>query len=406
MRTVEEHLGLILDTVRPLPPYDQPLLDSLGLPLCEDVFASFPLPSFDNSAMDGYAVRSVDVAGAGADTPVALPVVGEIAAGTGESYALGQGTALKIMTGAPMPSGADAVVPVEDTDRGIATVQIHRQPAVDQHVRHAGEDIEAGTRVLEEGRVIGVRETALLAALGHGQVRARPRPRLVVLSTGSELREPGTGLGRDSVYDSNSYMLAAAARRAGATPYRVGVVPDDPQQFSDALSDQLVRADLVVTSGGVSKGEYDIVKEVLSTLGTVQFAEVAMQPGKPQGFGTVGDDDTPVFTLPGNPVSSYVSFEVFVVPALRRMMGRLPYKRPRVVATLTNDLTSPPGKEQYLRGNFGYPRGEPEVATVGGPGSHLLGGLADSNALIVIPAETTSLSAGDRVSVLVVDREF
>src|SRR5262249_47064533 len=195
-----------------------------------------------------------------------------------------------------------------------------------------GEDIRVGDHVLDEGTVLGPRQLGLLAAVGRSQVQARPRPRVVVLSTGSELRDPGTGLGFDSVYDSNSYMLAAAVRAVGAISYRVGPVVDDPDVFSESISDQLVRADAVVPSGGGRTVEYDVVKEVLGKLGTVEFCEVAMQPGKPQGFGTVGEDATPIFTLPGNPVSSYVSFEVFVRPALRRMMGLAPYSRPLTLA--------------------------------------------------------------------------
>jgi len=226
------------------------------------------------------------------------------------------------------------------------------------------------------------------------------------MSTGNELRDPGSQLGYDSIYDSNSYLLAAAVRAAGAIPYRVGAVGDDPHVFSDALSDQLVRADVVVTSGGVSKGAYDVVKDVLSRLGTVEFCEVAMQPGKPQGFGRVGEDQTPIFTLPGNPVSSYVSFEVFVVPALRRLMGRLPYRRPLVQATLTDDVPSPKGRRQYLRARFEVGHRGATVTPVGGAGSHLLGGLAHSNALVVIGEDVTAVAAGDTVSVLALDRDF
>jgi molybdopterin molybdotransferase len=202
-------------------------------------------------------------------------------------------------------------------------------------VRPRGDDIRSGDLLVEEGDLLGPRQVAILAATGQSRVRARPRPRVVVLSTGSELRDPGTPLGFDSIYDSNSYLLAAQARAADAIAYRVGIVTDDPHELTSTLSDQLVRADLVVTSGGVSKGDYDVVKEVLSRLGTVQFDEVAMQPGKPQGFGTIGEDSTPIFTLPGNPVSSYISFEVFVLPAIRRMMGKLPYRRPLVRRLLT-----------------------------------------------------------------------
>jgi molybdopterin molybdotransferase len=406
LRSVDDHLNRILDVVTPLRAYGQPLHEALGLPLCEDVTSPVDLPGFDNSGMDGYAVRADDVAGASESTPVSLPVVGESAAGQTKAYALAGGTALRIMTGAPIPSGADAVVPVEWTNRGVAEVTITREPRPGQHVRRAGEDIRVGEPLLEEGVLVGPREIGLLAAVGRSQVRTRPRPRVVVLSTGSELREPGTDLGFDSVYDSNSFMLASAVRAGGGIAYRVGAVADDPDVFADAISDQLVRADAVVTSGGVSKGEYDVVKEVLGKLGTVEFCEVAMQPGKPQGFGTVGEDATPIFTLPGNPVSSYVSFEVFVLPALRRMMGRLPYQRPTVRARVTEDLTSVPGKRQYLRGRLTGEPGAYEVSAVGGPGSHLVASLGRSNCLLVIPDDTTEVDAGSTVSVLALDQEF
>ncbi len=399
---VEELVERVLDTVRPLPAFQQPLMDALGLAAAEDVTAPVALPGFDNSAMDGYAVLAEDVAGATVDSPVSLPVVGEIGAGQAALLAISPGTTAKIMTGAPLPAGADAVVPYEWTDRGVARVEITEQPTVGQHVRRAGEDVAIGDRVLTEGTVLGPRHIGLLAAVGRATVAARPRPRVVVISTGSELREVGTELGHDAIYDSNSYLLAAAARAAGAIAYRVGVVPDAPRTFLDALSDQLVRADLVVTSGGVSQGDYDVVKEALSPLGTVWFGPVAMQPGKPQGFGVVGEDDVPIFTLPGNPVSSYVSFETFVLPALRRMMGRLPYTRPTTEARLTRAFSSPQGRRQFVRATW-HRR---EVTPVGGHGSHLIGDLATSNALIVVPEDTTSVAAGEQVQVLRLDDDF
>ncbi len=406
MRSVDEHLNAILDVVGPLPPYEQPLLEALGLPVCTDVTADIDLPSFDNSAMDGYACRYQNIMSASADAPVQLPVVGESAAGQTKAYALSPGQAVKIMTGAPLPSGADVVVPIEWTDGGRANVLIVQAPEPGQHVRPRGDDIRAGDLLLEEGDVLGPRQVAILAATGQGRVRARPRPRVVVISTGSELREPGSTLGFDSIYDSNSFMLAAQARDADAIAYRVGIVTDDPQELTAALSDQLVRADLVVTSGGVSKGEYDVVKEVLSRLGTVWFGEVAMQPGKPQGFGTIGEDDTPIFTLPGNPVSSYVSFEVFVLPALRRMMGKLPYRRPTVRATCRKEIGSPPDRRQFVRGLFQETGRGPVVTPVGGHGSHLIGGLAKSNCLIIVPEATTEVPEGAMVDTLVLDRNF
>jgi molybdopterin molybdotransferase len=396
----------ILASVSPLPDFPQPLMDALGLAVAEDVHAPIALPSFDNSSMDGYAVVRDDVLTASPEQPVHLPVVGEIGAGRADLVALSPGTAVKIMTGAPVPRGCDAVVPYEWTDRGVAQVQITQVPSAGQHIRLRGDDVEEGDLLMEHGTVLGPRHLGLLAAVGRATVRCRPRPRVVVISTGSELREPGAPLGHDSIYDGNSFLLAAAARTAGAIAYRVGIVPDDPRAFTDALSDQLVRADLVVTSGGVSQGDFDVVKEALGQLGTVWFGGVAMQPGKPQGFGTVGEDDTPIFTLPGNPVSAYVSFETFVLPAIRRMMGKLPYSRPLARARLTHGISSPEGKQQMVRGAYDVDRGGAFVAPVGGHGSHLIGDLATSNALIVVPPDVTALSAGDMVQVLKLDEGF
>jgi molybdopterin molybdotransferase len=404
--TVDEHVERILAAIEPLAAYPQPLMETLGLAAAEDVVAPLPLPPFDNSAMDGYAVRHADVATASSDSPVHLPVVGEIGAGQAGLLALSPGTAAKIMTGAPVPAGADCVVPYEWTDRGVAQVLISQAPEPGQHVRPTGDDVSAGDLLVQEGTVLGPRHLGLLASVGRATVVSRPRPRVVILSTGSELREPGTDLGPDSIYDGNSWLLAAAARQAGAIAYRVGIVPDEPRAFLDALGDQLVRADLVVTSGGVSQGDYDVVKEALRPTGTVWFGPVAMQPGKPQGFGTVGDDEVPIFTLPGNPVSSYVSFEMFVLPALRKLMGKAPYSRPTQRARLTHGVSSPAGRRQFLRGSFERGRGGPTVSPVGGAGSHLVGGLADSNALVVVPEDTTRLEPGEMVQVLALDEEF
>ena len=403
---VDEHLALILDRISELPAYDQPLLETLGLPAIEDIASPLSLPIFDNSAMDGYAVVHRDVVEASPERPVHLPVVGEIAAGQTQIFAMSPGTAVRIMTGAPIPTGCTAVVPVEDTDDGVAKVLIRRAPAEGQHIRRAGEDIKEGDVVLRAGERIDARRAGLLASVGIGRVSVRPRPRVVVMSTGSELVEPGEQLGRDSIYDANSYLLAAAARHAGAIAYRVTASPDDPEVFTEALSDQLVRADVVVTSGGVSKGTHDVVKEALLELGTVAFREVAMQPGKPQGFGVVGEDNTPIFTLPGNPVSSYISFELFVVPALRKMMGRVPLNRTLVRARITSDVSSLPGKRQYLRGLFEPRIGGSVVTPVGGAGSHLMGGLAQANALIVLAEDVTSVAAESDVPVLLLDREY
>jgi molybdopterin molybdotransferase len=406
LATVEEHRDRVLSAITPLPAFDQPLMEAFGLSAAEDVHAEVALPGFDNSAMDGYAVCRADVVGATEESPVHLPVVGEIGAGQASLLAMSPGTAVKIMTGAPVPTGADSVVPYEWTDRGVAHVVITRAPELGQHVRPAGQDVAVGDLVVEQGTVLGPRHLGLLAAVGRASVRSRPRPRVVVVSTGSELREPGTALGHDSIYDGNSFLLAAAARQAGAIAYRVGIVSDQPRAFMDALSDQLVRADLVVTSGGVSMGDYDVVKEALSPLGTVWFGGVAMQPGKPQGFGTIGDDEVPIVTLPGNPVSSYISFEQFVLPAIRKLMGRRPYVRPEAEAVITHVLRSPEGRRQFARGTLSVVDGHLAVTPVGSQGSHMIGDLAESDALIVVPESVTSVDAGETVTVLPLDEEF
>ncbi|TWD79084.1 molybdopterin molybdochelatase [Kribbella amoyensis] len=404
-RSVDEHLEVVLGRVRALPPFEQPLMEALGLVLCEDVVSPVSLPGFDNSAMDGYAVQAGDLAGADPDNPITLPVVGEIAAGRSEPIVVTPGTCVRIMTGAPMPRGADSVVPVEWTDGGTVNVRIAQQPALGASVRRAGEDVRAGDKVLDSGTVLGPRQISVLAAVGRARVTVRPRPRVVVVSTGAELREPGARLGEGQIYDANSYTLAAAARQAGAVVYRVGIVDDDPKKIMDTLSDQLVRADVLVTTGGVSKGAYDVVKEVLTKLGTIDFPEVGMQPGKPQGFGVMGEDDVPIFTLPGNSVSAYVSFEVFVRPALRKLMGAMPYRRTPVQGISLDGFASPAGRRQFVRaaarpGDEGW-----MASTVGGHGSHLLGGLSRSNALIVVPEDVTSVRAGDQVELWLLDEE-
>jgi len=402
--TVAEHLARILEVVQPLEPLQLSLQDAHGCVLTEDVVAPDPLPSFDNSSMDGYAVRAADLAGAGPGSPVVLPVTGDVAAGPASPLRVQPGVCVRIMTGAMMPAGADAVVPLEWTDGGVAQVTITRAPDVGAHVRRVGEDVAAGEVVLESGSHLGAVQIGLAAAVGRSRVLVRPRPRVVVVSTGSELTDPGSPLTPGKIYDSNSIALTAAAQEAGAIAYRVGIVPDDPRQLAATLEDQLVRADVLVTSGGVSVGAYDVVKEVLSRLGTVQFDKVAMQPGMPQGFGTIGPDSTPVFGLPGNPVSALVSFEAFVRPALRTMLGATPVERPRVRAITTKALTSPPGKRSFLRVHLEVKKGAYVVTPVSGPGSHLLAGLSRANALALVPEGVEKVAVGEPVEVLVLER--
>ncbi len=405
MRSVEEQLTWILGQLAPMPGFDVQLQEAQGCLLAKDVVAPLDLPPWDNSSMDGYAVRIADVTGASPEFPAELDVIDDIAAGAVSQRVVKPGTCARIMTGAPMPEGAEAVIAVEQTDRGTTRVKIEAEAAEGQYIRLRGSDVTNGQLLLPAGTELGSAQIGMLAAIGIARVDVHPKPRVVVISTGSELVEAGMPLGPGQIYESNSYMLAAAAREAGAVAYRVGMVHDDEQAVLETIEEQTTRADLIVTSGGVSAGAYDVVKGVLSQLGTVEFGGIKMNPGKPQGFGFIGGDftsGTPIFTLPGNPVSSYVSFEVFVRPAIRRLRGLTPERRAVTQATISLDMTSPGGKTQFARG-FVVPSGAyglPEVRPVGGPGSHLLAGLAQSNCFIVIPEDVTEVKAGEQVDIM------
>jgi molybdopterin molybdotransferase len=409
LTSVEEHLAEILATITPLTPTELGLNDIGGLVLAEDVSAVSALPSFDNSGMDGYAVRVEDVAAATEEKPVTLPVTAEVAAGDTGAYALQPGTAIKIMTGAMLPHGAEAVVPVEWTDGGSARVSIRAGAEYGNAVRLAGEDAKAGEVLVTAGTRLRPMHVAVIAAAGRGSVLVRPRPRVVVLSTGNELAEPGTPLVPGRIWDSNSFMLAAAAREAGALAYRQAILPDHPDEVLPAIEDQLVRADLLVTTGGVSMGgEHDVVKAALQQLGTMTFRKVAMQPGMPQGFGTIAlpaapvpaaGDRVPIFTLPGNPVSAYVSFQVFARPAIAALQGYTGLGLDKVQAELTGPLRSPAGRRSFLRGVLDRAAGK--VTPLTGQGSHQIATLGKANALVVVPEWVAQMSEGDTAEVLI-----
>ena len=428
---VEEHLAEILATITPLTPTELGLSDAGGLVLAEDVSTAGPLPSFDNSGMDGYAVLVEDVAGATEENPVTLPVTAEVAAGDTGAYALQPGTAIKIMTGAMLPHGAEAVVPVEWTDGGSARVSIRAKADHGLSVRLAGEDAKAGEVLVTAGTRLRPMHVAVIAAAGRGSVLVRPRPRVVVLSTGNELAEPGTPLVPGRIWDSNSFMLAAAAREAGCLSYRQVALPDHPEGVLPAIEDQLVRADLMITTGGVSMGgEHDVVKAALQQLGTITFRKVAMQPGMPQGFGTIAipaavaptephrrrfrrdgyeeaatpvpaaeGDRVPIFTLPGNPVSAYVSFQIFARPAIGALQGYGRLGLEKVQAELTGPLRSPAGRRSFLRGVLDRASGTVEPLT--GQGSHQIATLGRANALVVVPEWVVQMSEGDTAEVMV-----
>jgi molybdopterin molybdotransferase len=397
MDSVDDYLDEILAAITPLPPRDLSLAEAYGGVLARHVTAQWALPAFDNSAMDGYAVRAADVAGA----PVTLPVDGEIAAGDTGARELAPGTCIRIMTGAAMPAGADAVVPVELTDAGTQTVQIREAVDAGASVRLRGGDAAPGDLLLAQGARIGAVQLGLLAAAGLGAASARPRPRVTVISTGDELVEPGQPLVPGQIWESNSVMLAAAARQAGCAVTRYPVVRDSIDAVLAAVQDAMAGADLLVTSGGVSMGaEHDVVKAALSKLGTVRFRQVAMQPGMPQGFGLVGAG-VPIFTLPGNPVSAYVSFQLFVVPALDAFQTLRPKRIAQRQAVLMAPARSPANKRSFLRGILDQRAGQvAQVTPVSGQASHQLASLALANALIIVPESVTALDAGTVVDVL------
>jgi molybdopterin molybdotransferase len=393
--SVDEALERILARVRPLEPLSVGLLEALGMTLAEDVAADRDVPPFRNSAMDGYAVIAADVATA----PAALRVVGEIAAGGMPARPIVRGEAMRIMTGAPLPDGADTIVRVEDTDNGTTTVTVTVATRPGTSVRAAGEDLRAGETVLMRGTVLRAAEIGVLATIGQTTVRVIGRPRVAILSTGDELVELDAPLGPGQIRDANRYSLASAARAMGATPIPLGIVRDTADDLRRALRDAAAKADVIVTSGGVSVGDHDHVKPVVDELGSMDFWSIAIRPGRPLAFGEI--DGTPIFGLPGNPVSSLLGFELFVRPALLKMAGRRLLHRPRVTATLDDTLDTPPGLRFFARGVFDPAANT--VRTTGPQGSGILRSMALANCLIDVPETVQHLDRGATVTVIRTD---
>jgi molybdopterin molybdotransferase len=391
---VDAHLARVLDLVHPLRPLEVGLLDAHGCILDEDVTAERPLPAFDCARVDGYAVRSADLAA----LPATLPVVAELVPGPkNEGVRVMPGLCARIAAGAPLPEGADAVVPEGATDGGTTQVRIEQSAAPGANVTRAGDDVASGTVVLTRSEHLGATQVGLAAALGRARLNVRPRPRVVVISTGPELVEPGRPLAAGQVHESNSVALTAAAVEAGAQAYRVGIVSGDDKTFMDTLEDQLVRADLVVVTGAV----LERLGDVLSRSGTVQFDRIAMEPGSVQAFGTIGPDSTPLFGLPSDPVAALVAFEVFVRPVLRKMIGAYPLERPRVSARATSDLRSGRGQRSYVRVVLEVRDGAYVVSPVA---SGLLSGMARANALAVLDTDVEHVPAGSPVPVMLLER--
>jgi molybdopterin molybdotransferase len=392
VRTIEEVRATILSTVRRLPTETVPFQEAMARVLAAAVVAPHDVPSFTNSAMDGYAVRAADVASPGA----VLEVVEDVAAGQVPLLEVGEGQAIKIMTGAPVPRGADTVVRVEDTEAENGKVRINVSVQPGTSVRPPGGDVAAGTVVFAEGVRLSAAHIGVLATIGVVSPVVSRRPRVAVMSTGDELVPPDTiDLSPGHIRDSNRPMLLALVAEAGATPVDLGTIPDDADALRAALGQAAAETDAIVTSGGVSMGEYDVTKMVLREEADVGFYPVAMKPGKPQGFGTLGG--TPFFGLPGNPVSVLVSFEQFVRPALLSMQGARALLRPRVTGVAGEPLHSDPAKEEFVRVRFTADGPPPTVVQSGGSGSHVLSGAANADAFAVIPVGTEAVEAGDEV---------
>lgn len=394
---VEEAQRRVLAAIRPLPPTELPLRQALGCVLAEDLTAPGDLPSFPSSAMDGFAVRADDVAGATTDRPVRLRIVAEVRMGRASDASVGAGQAVAVPTGGAVPQGADCVVPVERcVAEGDRLLVLEPEPP-GRHVRPAGEDVGSGEVLVPRGRTLLGPDLGLLASAGLAAASVHPRPRVVVMSTGDELVAPGMPAAYGQVYDANGFTLDGAVREAGAVPHAGLIVPDDPGALVAAMDRHGAGADVFISSGGVSVGERDPVKGAFLGHGDVEFFEVAMQPGKPQAFGTYAG--RPFFGLPGNPVSVFVSFEVFVRPALLRMMGR-PERRPEVTARVETELRAPPRKTMFARVRVRRDGDGWVAASTGSRQSNLLSTVSRANGLAVVPAEVGAVAPGDTCRVI------
>ncbi|WNV82198.1 gephyrin-like molybdotransferase Glp [Umezawaea sp. Da 62-37] len=400
MRSVDEQLArVIAAAVRPAP-VRVAISESQGLLCAEEVVAERALPGFDQAAVDGYAVRSVDVQSAG-EHPVQLPVVGEIPAGSRQPRRLQPGQAVRVATGAPLPTLADAVVPLGYTDGHQAKVTVQRSVPSAAFVRRTGEDVQTGDIAVRRGASIGSAQVGLLAAVGRNKVLVHPRPRVSVVSVGEELVDVDRTPGQGQVYDVNSYALAAAARDAGAEVSRVGIQSADPRRLREVVEGRLLLSEIVVVAGGVGGVVGDEVRAALADLGDLDVTRVAMHPGSAQGFGRLGPDAVPTFLLPANPMSALVVFEVLVRPLIRAALGkRNPYRR-AVAARLLSPLTSTKGRRGFLRGQLlrDAENGEYLVQPLGTSGSHLLASLAEANCLIMLDEDVTDVAVGEEVLV-------
>ncbi|MCI0800413.1 MAG: molybdopterin molybdotransferase MoeA [Chloroflexi bacterium] len=414
MLSVEEAYQRIMASFQALEAEEKPLLESMGQVLAEDITSPLALPPLANSAMDGYALRHSDIAGASQEKPSNLDVIGIVAAGQMPDKTVAPGTAIRIMTGAPMPDGADTVVPFEETDevqrkregKPLDQVAIFADMPVGCNVRPAGEDISQGALVLEKGTVVRAAEVGVIASLGMNKVKVIRRPVVAVLATGDELEDTGAPLSAGKIYDSNSFSVAASVVASGGVPRILGIARDNLEDLNAKL-EATAGADLVVTSAGVSKGDYDIVKDVLNERGEMNFWSVRMRPAKPLAFGHLngpgGGKNIPLLGLPGNPVSAMVAFEMFARPAIRTMLGRAKIPRPMVEGVLTGPIRNEDGRRVYARVEVELKDGIYQATPTGPQGSNILTSMSRANGLAICPEDLPGKNAGDKVQIIMLD---
>lgn len=420
MIPVEEALDRILSYVDALPSEERPLVDALGQVLAEEIIAGFNIPPLDNTAMDGYAVRASDTVGAAEDAPVSLAVIGEVAAGYEYAGEVQPGTAVRIMTGAPIPRGADAVVPFEETDEPFerapartgrleaTSVRIFKAARPGANIRRAGEDLREGEVVVRSGTVLRPSEIGVIASVGRASVRVIRRPVVAVLSTGDELIEPGQPRSGARIYDSNAHSVSSLVKRHGGIPKMLGIAKDTVGALTAKIHEGM-DADMLITSAGVSRGDYDVVKEVLAREGEIDFWTVAMKPGKPLAFGCFypegkGGRRVPHIGLPGNPVSSMVAFELFGRPAIMKMMGKQDWRRPRLRAIAEEPIRNVNDPRVFFARCIVTERGGRYYARLTGEqGSGMLTSMMRANALTVIPPEVDVVEKGDEIEVIMLD---
>lgn len=404
MISVEEALGLILENIREIGFEKVDIKEALGRVLAEDVYARRNIPPWDNSAMDGYAVRVNDVEGASKENPAVLKIIESLPAGYISESKLKSGEAIRIMTGAPMPNGADAVVMAEYTEKDGGKVRIFKRPENGDHIRKAGEDVKDGQLVIKKGQLIRPSEIGMLASMARSIVSVYQRPRVAILATGDELVDLDEEICGAKIINSNTYAVGAQIQECGALPILLGIARDRQDELEEKLRLGM-NADIIITSGGVSVGDYDHVKDVVKGLGgDLKLWKVAIKPGKPLAFSVL--NGRPMFGLPGNPVASMVTFEIFVRPAILKMMGHKKIFRPIIDATIKDDLKKKENRRHFIRASVQSDGDGYVVETTGDQGSHMMTSMTKANGLIIFHENDTAIKAGDKVKVMLLDRSF